>query len=84
MTDEEFQTRAAEYRKEKERDPNTKYRISKDIANRIHACMIPWEMLDSYSKKENAITGGRTDYAEVDRNNVRNLNKVLQAMKKKK
>ena len=84
MTDAEFQTRAAEFRKEKAKDPNTKYRIGKDIANRIHACMIPWDTLDRYSEKENAITGGRTDYAEVDRNNVRDLNKVLQAMENKK
>ena len=81
MTEQEFQERAAIYLEEKAKDPNTGYRITKDISKRIHACMIPWEALDDYSKKENAITGGHRDYAENDRNNVRDLAKVLHAMK---
>ena len=43
--------------------------------------MIPWEELDSFSARENAITGGNRDYAENDRSNVRDLAKVLRAMK---
>ena len=78
MTEAEFRERANRYAVEIEKDPD--YRITKDIDKRIHACMIPWEDLDTYSAKENAITGGSKDYAENDRNNVRNLKKVLMAM----
>lgn len=78
MTEQEFQERAAVYLAEKAKDPDTKYRITKDMDKRIHACLIPWEALGAYSKKENAVTGGNVDYAEYDRKNVRDLAKVLQ------
>lgn len=80
MTEQEFQERAAVYLSEKKKDPDTKYRITKDMDKRTHACLIPWDALDAYSQKENAITGGNADYAENDRNNVRDLAKVLRAM----
>ena len=76
MTEQEFEERAAEYRAA---GPGP-YRITKDVQKRIHACMIPWEALDAYSQKENAITGKSADYAENDRNNIRDLAKVLRAM----
>lgn len=82
MTDQEFEQRKAAYLSTKEKDPATTYRITKDTKKRIHACMIPWEELDAYSQKENAITGRTVDYAEYDRNNVRNLVNVLKAMDK--
>jgi len=80
MTDEEFETRAAAYRAEKAVNPDSRYRITRDMDNRIHACMIPWEALDAYSEKENAITGGHRDYQENDRINVRAIADVLRAM----
>ena len=79
MTDQEFRERAAEYLRAREKDPDTDYRITKDAKKRIHACMIPWEALDDYSRKENAVTGKQADYAEHDRSNGRNLAKVLLA-----
>jgi len=81
MTDQEFRERAAIYLDKKAKNPNTDYRITKDMNKRIHACMLPWEALDDYSEKENAITGGNKDYAESDRSNVRDLSKVLHAIK---
>lgn len=80
MTEEEFQARAAAYRQAKAADPNTRYRVTKDMDNRIHACLIPWDDLDAYSQKENAVTGGDRDYKEYDRQNVRNLSNILRAM----
>jgi len=80
MTEEEFQERAKEYALERAKGSNTKYRITKDVEKRIHACMIPWEELDAYSAKENAVTGAKADYAENDRNNVRDLGKILREM----
>lgn len=79
MMEEEFRERAGNYDATKKLYPS--YRITKDVEKRIHACMIPWEQLDDYSAKENAVTGGQADYAENDRNNVRALAKVLQSMK---
>lgn len=79
MTEEEYQQRADAYPDEIKKDAS--YRITKDVDKRIHACLIPWEALDAYSAKENAVTGGHRDYAENDRNNVRNLGKLLRAMK---
>ena len=79
MTEEEFAERAAVYQKEKQNNPHTNYKIARDIEKRIHACMLPWEALDDYSQKENAVTGGNKNYKENDRNNIRDLVKVLQA-----
>ena len=42
--------------------------------------MIPWEDLDDYSAKENAVTGGTRNYAENDRQNVRALGELLRTM----
>ena len=78
MTEEEFRERCENYETAKKSDPG--YRIAKDVEKRIHACIIPWEELDAYSAKENAVTGENRDYAENDRNNVRGVAKVLRAM----
>lgn len=80
MTEDEFQARAAVFRAEKAKDPNTKYRVTKDMDNLLHACLIPWDALDDYSRKENAVTGGHRDYKENDRQNIRDLAKILRAM----
>ena len=80
MTREEFDARAAIHRKEREETGSSRVRISKDLTQRIHACLIPWEDLDDLSARENAVTGKNVDYKEMDRNNVRSIPGVLQAM----
>ena len=80
MTEEEFRARAAQYQKEREKNPDTSYRIARDPVQRIHACMIPWEELDDYSRKENAITGQHKNYCENDRENIRAMRDVLLKM----
>lgn len=79
MTDEEFECRKKNYAEDKAEDPD--YRITRDMDKRIHACIIPWDQLDAYSRKENKITGESRDYAENDRRNVRSIGDVLRAMK---
>lgn len=74
MTPEEFAQRAETYPKDKA-DP--KYRITKDLSKRIHACLIPWEQLKEYSQKENKVTGGQKDYQQTDRNSILNIPAVL-------
>lgn len=52
-------------------------RITKDLQRRLHACLIPWEDLDTLSQQENAVTGGNIDYRELDRQNVLALEHLL-------
>ena len=81
MSQEEFNHRAEVYRQELAETGAGKIHISKDLNQRIHACLIPWDQLDELSARENAITGKNTDYKEMDRNNVRAIPSVLRAMK---
>ena len=80
MSQEEFHHRAEVYRREAADTGVGKIRISKDLNQRIHACLVPWDQLDALSARENAITGKNTDYKEMDRNNVRAIPNVLRAM----
>ncbi len=56
------------------------FAIGKDTQNRLHACLIPWDELDTLSARENAVTGGSVDYKQLDRNNVLALARVLAAV----
>ena len=80
MSQEEFHHRAEVYRREAADTGVGRIRISKDLNQRIHACLVPWDQLDALSARENAITGKNTDYKEMDRNNVRAIPNVLRAM----
>ena len=70
MTEEEFQSRAAEYLRQKEAGKKPSIRITKNTLRRTHACLIPWDQLDDYSRKENAVTGGDRDYRYEDIKNI--------------
>lgn len=84
MTEEELQQRIEQYRVEKSRNPDTEYRITRDMERRCHACIIPWEALDDYSRRENAITGGSRNYKQNDRDNVLAVAEILRQMDEKK
>jgi hypothetical protein len=81
MTDAEFQIRAQAYLAEKAKNPQVENEIRKDKQLRLHACMIPWEALKAYSEKENAVTGEALDYRSHDYNNIKDMAKVLKAMR---
>ena len=81
MTDEEFARRSRIYQEEKAKNPASRYRIGKDLLQRVHCCLVPWESLDALSAKENAVTGGHVDYKAMDRNNVLTLPALLQSAK---
>ena len=53
------------------------FRIGHDRERRRHACLVPWEALDELSARENAVTGGTTDYKAMDRDNVLALPELL-------
>ncbi len=78
MTDEEFDSRATEYLRQKSEGKAT-IRISKNMANRSHACLVSWDGLEALSKKESAITGKDTDYQRLDTENVLALPSLLRA-----
>ncbi|MBQ0058749.1 MAG: hypothetical protein KBS83_02135 [Lachnospiraceae bacterium] len=80
MSQEEYDARVAAYLKEKEETGKGKTRIGKNMANRTHACMVPWEELDALSDKENAVTGGHVDYKQMDIENVETIASVFVEM----
>ena len=51
--------------------------LKEEAAALQHACLIPWEELDDLSRRENAVTGGQTDYKQMDRNNILIFSRVL-------
>jgi len=81
MTKAEFEERAAIYRSEVAAKGSSRFRVAKDLNQRIHACLVSWEELEELSAREYTATGRTVDYQEMDRNNVRSIPGVLQAMK---
>jgi len=79
MDEETFRCRCAIHREERERTGSSKFRISKNLAQHQHACLIPWEELDALSAAENAVTGKNVDYKATDKNNVLAVPDVLRA-----
>ena len=58
------------------------FRISKNPEERKHACLIPWEDLDTLSEEENRATGRNVDYKQIDINNVLALPRLLRSEQK--
>ena len=83
MSEEEYEARAAQWRREKEETGKGKTRIGKNLPGKTHACLIPWENLDALSEKENRITGGSVDYKQLDINNVMILPELLKIAEEK-
>ena len=80
MSDEEFEKRLEQYRKEIDETGHSSLRIAKNAEDRKHACLIPWDKLDGLSARENAVTGEGKDYKQYDRDNVIALPQVLRAL----
>lgn len=79
MSDEEFDSRAAQYRQQLQSDGKASIRITKNMTGRTHACLVSWEELKDLSEKEAAITGKYTDYQHLDTENVLALPALLRA-----
>ena len=79
MPEKVYQDRAHRYQLEKAETGSSSLPIGKDLENRFHACLIPWEMLKSLSEKESSITGTEKDYQEMDRRTVLAVRDVLLA-----
>ena len=82
MSEEEFDENAAIYSGLRAEGKPVTFKISKNQDERRHACLIPWEELDTLSERENRVTGKNVDYKQIDINNVLALPKLLQAEQK--
>ena len=78
MSKEEYAARTEIYRQQAAQTGKGSIRIGKNLEDRTHACLIPWEELDALSETENSITGGHVDYKQMDINNIDLLPKLLQ------
>ena len=79
MTKEEWDARVRKYQSLKLTEPETTYRIAKDVERRIHACIVPWEELNTVSTKESQVTGKQKDYQKNDFQNVMCISDILNA-----
>jgi len=75
----EFEANMEAFSRLKTEGKQPKFRISKNPEERKHACLIPWEDLDTLSEEENRVTGRNVDYKQIDINNVLALPKLLRA-----
>ncbi len=70
MSRETWNERAKEYQKQERAQVTNRIRISKDTANKQHACLVDWDELDELSERENKVTGKSLDYKQMDIDNV--------------
>lgn len=76
MPREEFRRRAEAFRRARaEGKPCQK--PSRDMEQRTHACLVPWEELDALSAEERSLAGREVDYRQADINNVLALPQLL-------
>ena len=81
MSDEVWEKRAEEYRKEIALGGKGRTRISKDTVDKRHACLVSWDELDVLSAKESTVTGKDTDYKQMDRDNIKVVLRLLEENK---
>jgi len=81
MEDGEFASRAQEYLRQLAQNGKATIRISKNMENRTHACLVEWDELDLLSEKEAGITGRYVNYKQMDTNNVLAVPDLLQGKK---
>lgn len=80
MSEDEFAQRSDEYRARMQSGGTPALRIGKDMENRKHACLVPWDALDALSARENSVTKGHVDYKQMDRNNILVLPELLKEL----
>ena len=83
MSKEEYEARTGIYLEQKRTTGKGSIRVGKNLDAKTHACLIPWDDLDELSAKENALTGGKVDYKQMDINNVMLLPKLFRIRNEK-
>ena len=79
MTDEEFEDRARQYKDEFAQKGSSDIRISKNMKNRTHACLVSWDELVTLSEKEAEIIGKYRDYQAMDTDNILSIPHILKS-----
>lgn len=79
MTQEEFDARSAEYRRQLATDGKATIRIAKNLPGLTHACLTDWDGLKELDRKEKAVTGKPVDYQYLDSQNVLAVPELLRA-----
>lgn len=79
MTDGEFDARSEMYKEQISKDGKSNLRVSKNVRNRTHACLVDWDELISLSNKEASVTGKYRDYQAMDTDNVLSVPALLRA-----
>ncbi len=77
MSDQEFDRRAREYRRQLREEGRATIRIAKNTRDRTHACLVSWEALNDLSEKEKAVTGKDPQYQQKDIENVQAVPELL-------
>ena len=79
MSEEMFRERSETWRRQKAAGEENPIRITKDMQNRIHACLVDWDALDALSEAEEAVTGRHVNYKQSDYNNILAIPEMLRA-----
>ena len=66
----EFLQRVKAWKKETDEKGKSSIKLTKDTDKKTHVCLVEWDVLDEISRAENAITNGKRNYKENDRDNV--------------
>ena len=82
MTDEEFESRSNAYKEQIAAEGKSNVRITKNINNRTHACLVSWDELKILSEKEGAVTGIYKDYQAMDTENILSVPEMLESVKR--
>ena len=77
MPRETMEERLKLFREEREKFGESRIRITKDTAAKLHAGLVSWEELDALSAWESEATGQKRDYKQADRDNVLMIPELL-------
>lgn len=76
MSEEVFAERAELYKKQVEAGEKP-LRLTRDLTEKLHACLVEWDELDELAEREAAVTGVKKDYKNMDLDNVRMIPQML-------
>ena len=84
MDKEDFVKRVRFRQNEIIRQGKSSIKITKDMDNLRHVCLVDWKELDEISRLENAVTHGNKNYKDFDRNNVDMIMSLIKIKKDEK
>ena len=79
MDKSEFTARIKEYNHEIKESGQSSIKISKDMENLKHVCLVDWDKLDEISRLEDSLIHNNRNYKNHDRGNVDTIMNLIQA-----